>query len=126
MAKRKHKKKSSKQSNCSKIKYGILPIRRVKYGDRHPHVVVLEGDNENISVGLTTSNKRGDLTPVRYSNGKKGYMKRNADRKDKYFYDRKVGANGVGPRADDYLRIAKPEHVLSKNKVDELFNSNKR
>ena len=65
-----------------------MPIRRVKYGDRHPHVVVLEGDNENISVGLTTSNKRGDLTPVRYSNGKKGYKKRNADRKDKYFYDR--------------------------------------
>lgn len=45
---------------------------------------------------------------------------------EKYFYDRKVGTNGVGPRADDYLKIANPEHVLSKNKVDELFNSNKR
>ena len=45
---------------------------------------------------------------------------------NKYFYENKVGAKGVGPRADDFLRIAKPEHVLSKNKVDELFNSSKR
>ena len=45
---------------------------------------------------------------------------------NEYFYDHKVGTNGVGPRADDFLRVANPEHVLSKNKVDELFNSTKR
>lgn len=45
---------------------------------------------------------------------------------NEYFYQNKVGINGVGPRADDFLRIANPQHVLSKNNVDELFNSSKR
>ena len=38
-----------------------------------------------------------------------------------YFFEHEVGKNGVGPNADEYLLKIKPHHVLSKNKVDELF-----
>ena len=37
------------------------------------------------------------------------------------FFKNKVGSNGVGPKAGDYLDQVKPRHVMSKNKVDELF-----
>ncbi len=38
------------------------------------------------------------------------------------FFKNKVGQSGVGPKADDYLQQVKPRHVISKNKVDELFS----
>lgn len=41
---------------------------------------------------------------------------------EEYFYQHKIGSNGVGPRADEYLERIKPEHVLSKNNVDRLFS----
>lgn len=40
---------------------------------------------------------------------------------EQYFFENKVGKNGVGPCADEYLANIKPKHVLSKNNVDELF-----
>ena len=42
---------------------------------------------------------------------------------EEYFYEHKVGKNGVGPCADEYLRNINPKHVLSKNNVDELFSN---
>ena len=45
---------------------------------------------------------------------------------NEYFYENKVGKNGVGPKADDFLKEAKPEYVKSKNEVDKLFKSSKR
>lgn len=44
---------------------------------------------------------------------------------EEYFYEHKVGKNGVGPCADEYLEKINPKHVLSKNKVDELFSCEK-
>ena len=66
-----------------------MPIKRIKYGDRHPHVVVLENDKEFISVGLTTKNPRDDLKSVKYSNEKTGYIKRNATREYRNLYSDK-------------------------------------
>ena len=63
------------------VDYGVLPVHRVKQDKRHPHVVVLKGKKENISVGLTTKNPQWDLIEVKYSNGQKGYMKRTAHNK---------------------------------------------
>jgi len=40
---------------------------------------------------------------------------------DENFYANKIGKNGVGIRAGDYLEKFKPQHVLSKNEVDKLF-----
>lgn len=44
---------------------------------------------------------------------------------EEYFFKHKVGKNGVGPCADEYLKTINPKHVLSKNKVDELFYEKK-
>lgn len=41
---------------------------------------------------------------------------------EEYFFEHKVGKNGVGPSAEEYLTKINPQHVLSKNNVDELFN----
>lgn len=40
---------------------------------------------------------------------------------DENFYANKVGKNGVGQRASEYLEMHNPQHVLSKNEVDKLF-----
>ena len=40
---------------------------------------------------------------------------------DENFYKNKVGKNGVGQRASEYLEQYNPPHVLSKNQVDKLF-----
>ena len=72
-----------------KIIYGNMPIHRAKFGNRHPHLVVIHNDKEFISVGLTTSNKRNDLRKVYYSNGKQAYLKRNAERKKRSLYEKK-------------------------------------
>ena len=45
---------------------------------------------------------------------------------EEYFYQNKVGKNGVGPRADDYLAMNVAQSVVSKNQVDKLFNHNKQ
>lgn len=65
-----------------------MPIHRLKYSPKHPHLVVMQGQKENISIGLTTKNPRGDLIKVTYSNGKTGYMKRTATRESKKKYDK--------------------------------------
>jgi len=70
--------------------FGVLPIQIIKRGKRHPHVVVLQGKEENISVGLTTKDPRDDLMKVKYSNGKEGYMKRTSTRKPTDMYDSEV------------------------------------
>lgn len=44
---------------------------------------------------------------------------------EQYFYENKVGKNGVGPCANEYLERIKPRFVLSKNNVDELFQKGK-
>lgn len=41
---------------------------------------------------------------------------------EEYFFEHKVGKNGVGPSAEEYLTKINPQHVLSKNNIDELFN----
>ena len=53
-------------------------------------MIVLSGKKENISVGLTSNNTRGDLLPVKYSNGSSGYMKRTASREYANAYDNKI------------------------------------
>lgn len=83
------KKKTHSKKKKSKNLYGEFPIHRVKQGNKHPHVLVYKGDKENISVGLTTKNPRGDLISVKYSNGKKGFMKRTATRQSSKKYDDK-------------------------------------
>lgn len=71
--------------------YGVFPIKRLKVGKKkHYHVIVLLGEKENISVGLTSNNKRGDLIPVKYSNKDSGYMKRTASRELTKSYDDKI------------------------------------
>lgn len=44
---------------------------------------------------------------------------------NEYFYENKVGINGVGPQAIEYLQNHSPRHVTSKNNVDELFDEKK-
>lgn len=84
------KKRANIGSNInSNLKFGSFPIHRVKQGSKHPHIVVMQGQKENISVGLTTKNPRGDLIKVFYSNGKTGYMKRTATRQSTNKYDKK-------------------------------------
>ena len=83
--KNKKKKKSSRKPR-RRNEYGIMPIHRSKYQPRHPHVVILQGKKENISVGLTTENSRGDLIPVKYSNGETAFMKRTAARQSNNLY----------------------------------------
>lgn len=85
----KSNKSFKKKKSDNKEKFGVFPIYRTKHAERHPHVVVLQGKDENISVGLTTKNASGDLIPVKYSNGKKAFMKRSASRKKKSLYERK-------------------------------------
>jgi hypothetical protein len=41
---------------------------------------------------------------------------------NEYFFENKIGKNGVGPRADDFIKIGQPQYVLSKNNVDKLFS----
>ena len=75
----------------SYIEYGVFPIKRLKVGKKkHYHVIVLQGDKENISIGLTSKNKRGDLLPVKYSNKGVGFMKRTASREFVKYYDNKL------------------------------------
>ena len=89
-SKRKVNKYRYKQRSNNYLKFGKMPIKRVKFGDRHPHVIICEGDFENISVGLTTSNNRKDLKRVYYSNGKTAYMKRTASRENVSQYESKT------------------------------------
>ena len=44
---------------------------------------------------------------------------------EEYFYENKVGPNGVGPRASDYLEDIKPKTALGKNEVGKLFEDQK-
>ena len=39
------------------------------------------------------------------------------------FFNDKIGKNGVGPKADDYIQNSKPMTVVGKNKVDLLFKN---
>ncbi len=60
----------------SEEEFGILPIRRAKFGGNHPHVIVCEVNGYYFSVGLTNSSKSGSHKnyEVLYSNGVKAYM----------------------------------------------------
>lgn len=88
-----------------------MPIKRIKFYPRHPHVVVFEGDDENISLGLTSSNTRGDLIPVTCSNGKKVYMKRTATRQNKNLYDSRVEKYKLDKQSEEKA------YEIAKNKL---------
>ena len=40
---------------------------------------------------------------------------------EQFFYENKVGDNGVGPTAEVYLAEHNPQHVFSRDQVDKLF-----
>ena len=72
------------------MSFGQVPIQRIKFEPKHPHVMIITGEDENITVGLKTNNSSGDLIPVTYSNGNKAYMKRTATRTNSKVYFKKV------------------------------------
>lgn len=81
---------SKKKKSIKKNTFGIVPIQRSKFNPRHPHVMVIVGDKENITVGLTTKNKRNDLIPVNYSNGDSAFMHRTATRQSSKLYSNHI------------------------------------
>lgn len=102
-----NKKKPHSIKNESNNSHGNFPIHRVKQGRKHPHVVVYKGDKENISVGLTSKNPRGDLFDVNYTNGKKAFMKRTATRQSNKKYDDKELNLNLDKKSEDLAyRIA--------------------
>ena len=44
---------------------------------------------------------------------------------EEYFFENKVGYNGVGPRASDYMEQHKPKMAVGKNEVGKLFEDQK-
>lgn len=69
---------------------------------KHPHVIVLQGKKKNYSLGLTHDSEDGKLREVFYSDGSKGYIKRNVTHDDVVKYDKKVLDIKLDKESEEY------------------------